>query len=280
MKNLKIPLSKNIKKGWDDFSTFYINTLEAKTFESAKSFFHTLTSQHMLASSPGMPQNSSVLEIACGSGRFAEMLLSEHPSSICDLHLVDISTEMVKFTTDRLSQLIHERSLDFTIGELDLAQRDKRVFIQELNAEDLSCYPDECFDVVVGSLVIHLAENPERMLAEVKRVLKPYGRAMFSVLADYQESSFFSVKTDLMREFGDQHEFRSIFHLENQELLGELFADFTILGFQHEKELIPITESFGKVLGTDRVTPGTAQFSGGSKVCDVAESGEIRRNGG
>ena len=212
----------------------------------------------MPTASSQMQPNSSILEIACASGHFAEMLLSEYRSSIRDLHLVDISSQMVQLTTDRVSQLIRDRSLDFKIGESDLAARDKRVFVQELNAEDLSCYPDEFFDVVVGNLVLHLAEHPERMLAEVKRVLKPSGRAMFSVLADYKESSVLSVKTDLMREFGYRSQFRSIFHLQNRELLGGLFGDFRILGYQHKRQPIPITESLAKVRPAGLLMPENA----------------------
>lgn len=51
-------------------------------------------------------------------------------------------------------------------------------FIKELaimDAHSLS-YPDACFDCVVGQFVITLVEDPERVLSECARVLRPGGQ--------------------------------------------------------------------------------------------------------
>ena len=129
---------------------------------------------------------------------------------------------MVKATTDCVSQLICQHFHDLTIGELNRTERDRGVSIQHRNAQALLWDQDEFFDVAVCGLVICLAESIQPMLAEVRRVLKPTGQKMFSGLADYLESSFLLVKTGLMRKFGDPNEYRSICHLQNQELLDEL----------------------------------------------------------
>ncbi len=51
-------------------------------------------------------------------------------------------------------------------------------FVKELSVMDANnlAYPDATFDGVVGQFVITLVENPERVLSECARVLKPGGQ--------------------------------------------------------------------------------------------------------
>ena len=137
--------------------------------------------------------------------------------------MMDISSNMITATHKRFSNLIKNKELDFHITPFDQKIFKKQLVIKEQNCEDLSQYPDNFFDVIFGNFVIHLVENPDKMIKEVKRVLKPEGKIMFSVLADYENSSFFFVYQDLLMEFGKpQGEHRSIFHLGKQKNLETL----------------------------------------------------------
>ena len=51
-------------------------------------------------------------------------------------------------------------------------------FVKELRVMDASAldYPDATFDCVVGQFVITLVDNPERVLSECARVLRPAGQ--------------------------------------------------------------------------------------------------------
>ena len=54
------------------------------------------------------------------------------------------------------------------------------VTFQEADAEELP-FADASFDAVVSNLCLHLVTDADRMLAEVRRVLKPSGRTAMSV---------------------------------------------------------------------------------------------------
>lgn len=49
-------------------------------------------------------------------------------------------------------------------------------------------FEDETFDVVIGNFVLHHSGQPERLLSEAQRVLRPGGRAAFTVWGDRPSS--------------------------------------------------------------------------------------------
>jgi ubiquinone/menaquinone biosynthesis C-methylase UbiE len=249
MKKLKVPSSEVIKKKWDEFSTYYINTMEVNSILIAKKFYNTLTKNYLPIKEPSpFPENCSILEIACGSGRFAEYILTSNPKTIQDYHMMDIANGMIQASKERLSTLIQNNTLNFEISEFDVNNRKNKLIIKEQNAEDLSQYPDNSFDIIFGNLVLHLTESPEKMVKEVYRVLKPGGKVMFSVLAEYERSSFFFIYKDILREYGKcEDDYRSIFHLGTEEIMKDLFKDFKILGFDEATESIPIKDNMAKV---------------------------------
>jgi ubiquinone/menaquinone biosynthesis C-methylase UbiE len=95
-----------------------------------------------------------VLDIACGTGEFERMILAEHPTQ--PMIGVDISEQM-----------------------LAIAQQKTRIFpnvsFQVANAAALP-FADRSFDVVVSANAFHYFEQPEAVLQEMKRVLKPSGK--------------------------------------------------------------------------------------------------------
>lgn len=131
----------------------------------------------------------------------------------------------------------------------DIETPSPSVFISEENCEALTSIPDNHFDHIIGNLVIHLTPDPEIMVSEVHRILKPGGTAAFSVLWNFDECTFFSLKQNLYvsRYSMDDQEFRSMFHLDSTDSLKKLFSKFQVLGFHSHIQDFQIYEDLYKV---------------------------------
>jgi len=66
------------------------------------------------------------------------------------------------------------------LAKQNFAQRNLAGELRVMDGEKLE-YPDDHFDVVYGHGVLQYAADPVQMLAEMKRVLKPGGEAIFMV---------------------------------------------------------------------------------------------------
>ena len=72
---------------------------------------------------------------------------------------------------------------------------------------------------------------------------------MFSVCADFENSSYFFSYMDLFRTYGKpQGEFRSFFHLGSKDLLGKVFNDWQILGFETAVQFVPIHDTLEDII--------------------------------
>jgi ubiquinone/menaquinone biosynthesis C-methylase UbiE len=110
------------------------------------------------AALPGVAE-PSILEIGPGPGHLAERLLDLLP----DAHWmgVDVDPAMLDATERRLTRAgTRDRA---TLVEADVAQMP---------------FPDASFDLVVSSLSAHHWPDAERGFAEIRRVLRPDGRAL------------------------------------------------------------------------------------------------------
>ena len=101
-----------------------------------------------------------VLEVGAGSGQFYNNL---NPGSA-----LYIETELRK--SDEYEIAIHS-------GDLELEGRIKRI----ANAEDLSAYNDNSFDVVLATCVLAHLTNPEIALKEFRRVARTGGQIIFYI---------------------------------------------------------------------------------------------------
>ena len=99
-----------------------------------------------------------VLEYGCGTG-WVTVQLAKRGASVCAF---DISPEAVAQSRDALR----------SAGMLDRCDID-------LMAGERLAYPDESFDLAVGFAILHHLELGPA-LAELRRVLKPGGRALFA----------------------------------------------------------------------------------------------------
>jgi ubiquinone/menaquinone biosynthesis C-methylase UbiE len=91
-----------------------------------------------------------VLELGCGPGNITEQI-----ASACgELTATDASSKMIKQA---------KKNVDIDNVTFEVA-----------NAHDLP-YEDATFDAVVASNMLHVVDDPEQILAEARRVLKPGG---------------------------------------------------------------------------------------------------------
>ena len=123
---------------------------------------------------PDLVSGKQVLEIGCGMGTHAEMLLRNGAR----LTAIDQTALAMESTRRRL----------------ELKQLDARVLQQD--AEKLTL-PDQSFDVVWTWGVIHHSSSTEQCVSEIGRVLRPGGRLMMMVY--YRPSLVFYLHCGLIR---------------------------------------------------------------------------------
>jgi len=106
----------------------------------------------MLTSS--IKPNSNVLEIGCGTGYFTKEIVKTK-AKIC---AIDISEDLISIARNE----INDENIEFKIE----------------NAYEMT-YPDNTFDFVIGSSVLHHLEM-DKSVSEIYRVLKPGGAIFFT----------------------------------------------------------------------------------------------------
>nr|WP_237710151.1 class I SAM-dependent methyltransferase [Pyrococcus sp. ST04] len=114
-------------------------------------FFEKLREKAIRYIQPG----SRVLEVGIGTGK----TLKYYPKNI-ELYAVDGSIKMLEIAKKKAESL----GINVNFFHADV--------------ENLP-FPDNVFDYVVSSFVFCTVPNPERGMLEIKRVLKPGGRAIF-----------------------------------------------------------------------------------------------------
>jgi phosphatidylethanolamine/phosphatidyl-N-methylethanolamine N-methyltransferase len=108
-----------------------------------------------------------------------------------------------------------------------------------MNGETLS-FPDEAFDYVILSHVIAVVDDPEKLLEEVHRVLKPRGKVF--ILNHFTPTNWLKYVDKIFESISGLFYFKSVFHLsglrkiEKFKLLKEfnagLFSYFKILIYE------------------------------------------------
>ncbi len=118
---------------------------------------------------------SRLLDVSCGTGHVAAAAAAAGASVVG----VDFSSEMLSG-----ARRLHP-TLDFRLGD----------------AEELD-FPDESFDAVAINFGMLHFQHPERALAEAHRVLRPGGRAAYTVWAPPDQSRAFEVVYGSIRDYG------------------------------------------------------------------------------
>lgn len=141
-------------------------------------------------------KDSKVLELACGTGEFTFRLAKKCESWLA----TDFSENML-----REAEVVYEKQR-INIEGLIFEQQD---------ATNLP-YEKESFDAVMIANALHIMPEPEKALAEIRRVLKP-GGLLFAPTFMYREGSGFVIRSGFFKLFG----FKAYMNLHGKE-----FAEF------------------------------------------------------
>jgi ubiquinone/menaquinone biosynthesis C-methylase UbiE len=119
-----------------------------------------------------------VLDIACGTGEFERIVLSENPTQL--IVGVDISEEMLAIAHQKLHSY---SSVSFQVGSASALP-----------------FPDQSFDVIVSASAFHYFDDPIAAMTEIKRVLKPSGKV---VILDWCKDFLFCRGLDIVLQWTD-----------------------------------------------------------------------------
>eukprot|EP00392_Amoebophrya_sp_AT5.2_P008685 g8713.t1 len=134
-----------------------------------------------LQKSGSIPEDAKILDLGAGPAEPTATILAAHPK--LNVTCTDSQGPMIEKGKMRCEKKL---AGEVTSGiEFGVA-----------NAEDLSQYGDNSFDVVVGTYLLMFVDCA-KCLGEVKRVLKPGGCALFSVWLDMP---FFKVNQQMVNE--------------------------------------------------------------------------------
>jgi ubiquinone/menaquinone biosynthesis C-methylase UbiE len=150
---MEAKLQRRIQRyGWDKASGYY----ERYWSEQLK------PAQHLLLEMAALQLGECVLDIACGTG-LVTFPAATSVGTDGRVQATDLSEKMVAWVRD---EAIKRKALNVTSDWMD--------------AEDLK-FPDSSFDAVLCALGLMYVPDPTKALGEMRRVLKPGGRAVVAV---------------------------------------------------------------------------------------------------
>ena len=97
---------------------------------------------------------STILDVACGTGEFERLLLNQNPTQ--KITGIDISEKMLNIAREKYRAYPSVKFHQASVHSLP--------------------FSSQSFDVVVSANAFHYFDEPEVALAEMKRVLKPNGK--------------------------------------------------------------------------------------------------------
>ena len=97
-----------------------------------------------------------IIDVGCGAGGTAVVLAKMLPD--CKVVGIDLSEQLLKIAE----------------GSDQAAQLGERIKFEKADVQQIP-YQDNSFDVVINLNMLHLVEDPIRMLNEMERILKPDG---------------------------------------------------------------------------------------------------------
>ncbi len=150
-----------------------LTTSQAKRFYDAfgakqdRQAFYEDAAIHKLIENADLENAASVFEFGVGTGRLAEIILSEHLPDSSNYHGVDLSSTMVSLAQNRLARFSERTSVERTDGGLQFN------------------FPSNSFDRFISTYVLELLsqKNIDNLLLEAHRLLSPNGLVCLSVLS-------------------------------------------------------------------------------------------------
>lgn len=160
----------------------------------------------------------TVLEIGCGNGAFWRENIKKIPA---DMHIIlsDVSLGMIN---DARTLLKKEAGRSEKLNRII----EENFEFREFNANSIPLN-DESVDIVIANHMLFYFEKPDKVLSEIKRVLKKGG----FIFASTYGSEHMKEITDLVKEFDERialaaKDLYLVFGLENGEkILKKYFSD-------------------------------------------------------
>ncbi len=160
----------------------------------------------------------TVLEIGCGNGAFWRENIKKIPA---DMHIIlsDVSLGMIN---DARTLLKKEAGRSEKLNRII----EENFEFREFNANSIPLN-DESVDIVIANHMLFYFDKPEKVLSEIKRVLKKGG----FIFASTYGSEHMKEITDLVKEFDERialaaKDLYLVFGLENGEkILKKYFSD-------------------------------------------------------
>lgn len=195
------------RRFWNWFSGKYDRFIEITLGNTYRQLYKMLTED--------IADSDYVLEIATGTG----LLSFEICNHVNQIKAIDISPKMIQLAIEK-QQMKKITNIGFEVGD--------------------SCnliFKNNSFDVVIASNVLHLLFFPEKALSEIRRVLKPGGKAILPTFCHAENA-----KSRIISSFMGMFNFRA----QNKWTLQSFESfiknnDFTIVKNEIVKGAIPLS---------------------------------------
>ncbi|WP_257009996.1 class I SAM-dependent methyltransferase [Evansella halocellulosilytica] len=181
----------------------------------------------------GTWEDKQVLDVGCGTGR----LLMKGTTKSTDVVGIDLSKNMIKHAEQLFTRSVNPRSFSFQVAD----------------AEKLP-FHEQSFDIVCSTCVVFLIPDPEKVVKEMFRVLKPSGclglinpssKLNVRVAEQYvQMWNLQDIEADALIQWGRISERRHTFHMnEFEQLLKNCgFKDVEQFTYLEDLSLITIAQ--------------------------------------
>lgn len=200
-----------IKKAYNELAESYNKLIDHKPHNA---YYDRPNTLNLLEDVDG----KSILDAACGPGKYAEILLSKN----ANVTGFDLSSEMIKFAKERNGN-------------------QGTFFVHDLS-EPLAMIEDKSFDFVLCALALHYLEDWDLTIKEFHRVLKTNGQLVISIEHPFFEYNYYEstayFKTEAVKctwtGFGRPIEINSY-----RRSLNECITPLTENGFYIDKLIEP-----------------------------------------
>jgi len=108
-------------------------------------------------------KSGKILDVGCGFGSVAIEIAKVFPDT--EITGIDLSEPLLEMALGLAKQAGITHQITLKTGD-----------VQEME------FSDDSFDVVINTFMLHIVENPVRMLNEIERVVKPGGKILMSDL--------------------------------------------------------------------------------------------------